>query len=179
MALVLFDLDHFSQVNSRHGHLAGDRLLEGIGRSLRELESDGVAFGRLGGEEFAVLLPRAGLDEGLAFAERCRAAIATTQVFALDERTVIEATASFGVVSTAAAGYRLRDLLSNADHALYRAKGAGRNRVAAAVVVPVGGAHAACSRRSRSRRPSSPRPRAMPRARASCCSASIRTATAA
>ena len=137
MALVLFDLDHFSQVNSRHGHLSGDRLLAAVGRGLADLEAPGLAFGRLGGEEFAILLPRAGLDEGLAFAERCRATIATTQALALDGRTVIDATASFGVVSTAAAGYRLRDLLTNADHALYRAKGAGRNRVAAAVVVPV------------------------------------------
>jgi diguanylate cyclase (GGDEF)-like protein len=143
MALVLFDLDHFSQVNSRHGHLAGDRLLAAVGQTLLGLETPGLAFGRLGGEEFAVLMPRAGLDEGLSFAERCRAAIATTRATALDEHTAIEATASFGVASTTAAGYRLRDLLSNADHALYRAKGAGRNRVAAAVVVPIADEEAA------------------------------------
>ena len=135
VALVLVDLDHFSQVNARHGHLSGDRLLAAIGRTLVELQGPRMHFGRLGGEEFAVLIPGAGLDEGLAFAERCRAAIATTRALALDGTTAMSLTASFGVVSTTAAGYRLRDLLANADQALYRAKGAGRNRVAAAVVI--------------------------------------------
>ncbi|MGL6291421.1 MAG: diguanylate cyclase [Silanimonas sp.] len=137
MALVLVDLDHFSQVNSRHGHLSGDRLLAAVGRTMVEMQGGNLHFGRLGGEEFAVLLPGAGLDTGLAFAERCRAAIATTRALGFDERTTLAITASFGVVSTTAAGYRLRDLLANADQALYRAKGAGRNRVAAAVVVPL------------------------------------------
>lgn len=137
MALLLVDLDHFSLVNSRHGHLTGDRLLAAVGATLRALESPGRRFGRLGGEEFAVLLAGAGVDEGLAFAERCREAIAATAVDALDGETRVHVSASFGVVSTTAAGYRLRDLLANADQALYRAKHAGRNRVSAAVVVPV------------------------------------------
>jgi len=142
MALVLFDLDHFSQVNSQHGHLSGDALLAAVGAALARLQEPGRQFGRLGGEEFAMLLPGAGLDEGLAFAERCRSAIAAVRATAYDGRAALAITASFGVVSTTAAGYRLRDLLANADHALYRAKGAGRNRVAAAVVVPVDGAEA-------------------------------------
>jgi diguanylate cyclase (GGDEF)-like protein len=143
MALVLVDLDHFSNVNSRYGHLSGDRVLGDVGRALLEMQGTGTHFGRLGGEEFAVLLPGAGLDEGLAFAERCRAAIATLRVLALDGRTTITLTASFGVVSTTAAGHSLRQLLANADQALYRAKSAGRNRVAAAVVVPIASAEAA------------------------------------
>jgi len=142
MALVLFDLDHFSQVNSQHGHLSGDALLAAVGAALARLQEPGRHFGRLGGEEFAVLLPGAGLDEGLAFAERCRSAIAAARATAYDGRAALAITASFGVVSTTAAGYRLRDLLANADQALYRAKGAGRNRVAAAVVVPVDGSEA-------------------------------------
>jgi diguanylate cyclase (GGDEF)-like protein len=142
MALVLFDLDHFSQVNSQHGHLSGDALLAAVGAALVRLQEPGRHFGRLGGEEFAVLLPGAGLDEGLAFAERCRSSIAAARATAYDGRAALAITASFGVVSTTAAGYRLRDLLANADQALYRAKGAGRNRVAAAVVVPVDGTEA-------------------------------------
>lgn len=142
MALVLFDLDHFSQVNSQHGHLSGDALLAAVGATLARLQEPGRHFGRLGGEEFAILLPGAGLDEGLAFAERCRSAIAATRATAYDGRAALAITASFGVVSTTAAGYRLRDLLANADQALYRAKGAGRNRVAAAVIVPVDGTEA-------------------------------------
>ena len=137
MALVLVDLDRFSAINTRFGHLSGDRLLAAIGETLRGLESSEAAFGRLGGEEFAILLPRAGLDEGLAFAERCREAIAATSTPSLDGDVPMAVSASFGVVSTTAAGYRLRDLLSNADAALYRAKNAGRNRVSAAVVVSV------------------------------------------
>lgn len=137
MALLLIDLDHFSSINSRFGHLSGDRLLTAVGEAFRELEGAGQHFGRMGGEEFAILLPRSGLDEGLAFAERCRERIAHVRTTALDEQSVMTVTASFGVVSTAAAGYRLRDLLANADQALYRAKHAGRNRVAAAVVVPI------------------------------------------
>ena len=140
MALVLFDLDHFSQVNSQHGHLSGDALLAAVGAALVRLQEPGRHFGRLGGEEFAVLLPGAGLDEGLAFAERCRTAIAAARATAYDGRAALAITASFGVVSTTAAGYRLRDLLANADQALYRAKSAGRNRVAAAVVLPAEGA---------------------------------------
>lgn len=137
MALVLADLDRFSSINTRFGHLSGDRLLAAIGATLRGLGSPEAAFGRLGGEEFAILLPRSGLDEGLAFAERCREAIGATSAPSLEDGAPMAVSASFGVVSTTAAGYRLRDLLSNADAALYRAKNAGRNRVSAAVVVPV------------------------------------------
>lgn len=136
MALVLLDLDHFSQVNSRHGHLSGDRLLAAVGSALAGLQGPRHHFGRLGGEEFAVLLPAAGLDEALGFAERCRGAIAATRTTTFDGKAPLGITASFGVVSTTAAGYRLRDLLANADQALYRAKSAGRNRVAAAVLGP-------------------------------------------
>lgn len=142
MALVMLDLDHFSQVNSRHGHLSGDRLLAAVGSALAGLQGPQRHFGRLGGEEFAVLLAGAGMDEGLGFAERCRSVIAATRANAFDGHSPLAITASFGVVSTTAAGYRLRDLLANADHALYRAKAAGRNRVAAAVVVPPEGAEA-------------------------------------
>ncbi|GAB3731971.1 hypothetical protein GCM10028794_08620 [Silanimonas algicola] len=134
MALVMLDLDHFSQVNSRHGHLSGDRVLAAIGATLARVAGPGRHFGRLGGEEFAVLLAGAGLDEGLGFAERCRSAIAATQVPSFDGTAHLSITASFGVVSTATAGYRLSDLLASADQAQFRAKAAGRNRVAAAVV---------------------------------------------
>jgi diguanylate cyclase (GGDEF)-like protein len=137
MALVLFDLDHFSRINARWGHLSGDRVLVAVAQALVPLEQPPLRFGRMGGEEFAFLLPQAGLEEGLAFAERCREAIAGARLEAYGSEEPITVTASFGVVSTATVGYRLRDLLANADAALYRAKSAGRNRVAAAVVAPV------------------------------------------
>lgn len=137
MALVLFDLDHFSRVNSEHGHASGDALLQAVAEALKGLESETMRFGRMGGEEFACLIHGAGLDEGLTLAERCRAAIAATVVEREGGLLPLRITASFGVVSTAIAGYRLRDLLANADQALYRAKNAGRNRVSAAIVVAV------------------------------------------
>jgi diguanylate cyclase (GGDEF)-like protein len=137
MALVLFDLDHFSRVNSEHGHASGDALLQAVAETLKNLEGEGVRFGRIGGEEFACLVHGAGLDEGLTLAERCRVAIAATMVEREGGLLPLRITASFGVVSTTIAGYRLRDLLANADQALYRAKNAGRNRVSAAIVVAV------------------------------------------
>ena len=135
-ALLLVDLDHFSLVNTRHGHLSGDRMLRAVGGALRALESADLRFARLGGEEFAVLLPDAGIDEALAFAERTRDAIGAARAAALDDAAPVAVTASIGVATTAAAGHRLRDLLASADEALYRAKHAGRDRVCAAVALP-------------------------------------------
>ena len=137
MALVLFDLDYFSRVNSEHGHASGDLLLQALSETLKSLELEGIRFGRMGGEEFACLVHGAGLDEGLTLAERCRIAIAATVVEREGGLQPLRITSSFGVVSTTVAGFRLRDLLANADQALYRAKNAGRNRVSAAIVVAV------------------------------------------
>ncbi|WP_037412905.1 GGDEF domain-containing protein [Silanimonas lenta] len=137
MALLLFDLDHFSRLNATHGHLSGDRVLAAVGVVLpifAALLAAVWAFVTLGWQRQE---PHAGLDEGLGFAERCREAIAALHVPAYESGEPITVTASFGVASTATVGYRLRDLLSNADAALYRAKSAGRNRVAAAIVAPV------------------------------------------
>ncbi|MCZ8319295.1 MAG: diguanylate cyclase [Lysobacteraceae bacterium] len=131
---LIFDLDHFKQVNDRHGHASGDRVLQAVAEALRALEARDLRFGRLGGEEFAVLLPGLDLEAALDVAEACRRAIAALEVKVDDEGTLARPSASFGVVDTVVAGYRLRDLLANADFALYRAKGAGRNRIAATPV---------------------------------------------
>lgn len=134
VGLLIFDLDHFKQVNDRHGHAGGDRVLEAVADALKALETRDRRFGRLGGEEFAVLLPGLPLEASLDVAEACRRAIAALEVRVDEAGAIVRPSASFGVVDTVVAGYRLRDLLANADFALYRAKGAGRNRIAATPV---------------------------------------------
>ena len=134
LAMLMFDLDHFKDVNDRHGHVVGDDCLVAFAREL-ERAFDGAFVARLGGEEFAVLL-RAPPDEARALAERFRAAIAARPV-PLSEREV-EMTVSVGLGPyDAARAQDLEEFMRNVDRALYRAKAEGRNRVCDAAVDPV------------------------------------------
>ncbi|WP_229425009.1 GGDEF domain-containing protein [Massilia sp. Se16.2.3] len=134
---MVFDADHFKQINDRYGHPAGDRVLCDLAGALRETFRAVDTVARLGGEEFAVLLPSTGLAQALAIAERLRAAVATRLVLA--DGVEIAYTVSAGVavldavpVGAAASDARSIDaLLKRADQALYHAKSGGRNRVAA------------------------------------------------
>ncbi len=132
LSVLTLDLDHFKRVNDRFGHEAGDRVLQELaatcGHILREVD----VVGRLGGEEFAVLLPHTDMKTALQVAERLRAAIAGHGV-ALDSGQVVEVTASIGVATWTPADADLHALLGRADGALYAAKGAGRNRVVQAL----------------------------------------------
>jgi diguanylate cyclase (GGDEF) domain len=129
MALVLFDLDHFKQINDSHGHAEGDWVLLRVCAECRDHLRDADVFGRLGGEEFAILLREATPEQSMAITERIRVAIgAPTE----EHRTIIRATASFGIANTRAYGYDLDRLLMKADEAMYAAKAAGRDRVAQA-----------------------------------------------
>ncbi|GLQ90207.1 tetratricopeptide repeat-containing diguanylate cyclase [Dyella flagellata] len=124
--LVLIDLDHFKDVNDTHGHVVGDSVLrQSVAICQQHLHSSDV-FGRIGGEEFGILLPECTIIQGLERAEQIRLAFQAT---ASDEPGSVALTASFGVASTAHYGYDLRRLLLAADSALYRAKRDGRNRV--------------------------------------------------
>jgi diguanylate cyclase (GGDEF)-like protein len=127
-AVLMIDVDHFKAINDRFGHAGGDRMLatlaHGIGRCLRQ----GDVLGRVGGEEFLVLLPDTGIDDALALAERLRAAVAQLQVV-LDGEP-LAATISIGVAVREAADTAPGTLVRRADRALYAAKNAGRNRVA-------------------------------------------------
>jgi diguanylate cyclase (GGDEF)-like protein len=125
LAAVLFDLDHFKQVNDIHGHAKGDEVLAAVGAAVAETIRDSDFPGRYGGEEFVLLLPETGLDGALVLAEKVRATIEALDVEGLDRRV----SASFGVAvlpDDAATG---EQLLRAADRALYAAKNAGRNRV--------------------------------------------------
>ncbi len=127
-SLILIDLDHFKHVNDDHGHATGDAVLKRAAAvCINQLRSVDV-YGRLGGEEFGILLPECDLECALACAERIRAAIENS--VARDGEVDVPVTASLGVADTHGAGYGLKDLMRQADRALYLAKDAGRNCVA-------------------------------------------------
>jgi len=123
-AIVMFDIDHFKQVNDRLGHPAGDRVLVELTQRVNEELRENDVFARWGGEEFLLLLPNTDLHGAEEVAERCREAFATTPVD--DIGTV---TASFGVVAYHGKDDTLEQLLQRADTALYSAKREGRDRV--------------------------------------------------
>lgn len=125
--LVLIDLDHFKVVNDTHGHAVGDRVLKrAVEACEKHLRSTDI-FGRLGGEEFGIVLPECTLDQAVNRAEQIRVAIATAVTD--DDTPGIPISASFGVATIARSGYELRQLLIHADDGLYLAKREGRNRV--------------------------------------------------
>jgi len=126
VAVLLADLDHFKQINDAHGHAIGDRALKIFAATLQRCIGQGLS-GRLGGEEFAILLPGADLDAALALGERIRATFAQAAA-ELDGRAVA-ATVSIGVAASRAGD--LDGLLGRADSALYQAKQDGRDRVCA------------------------------------------------
>ncbi|MBX7104111.1 MAG: diguanylate cyclase [Gemmataceae bacterium] len=134
VALVLSDLDHFKQINDCYGHLVGDSVLQWTAEQLRRASRDADAVARIGGEEFAVLLPGATPESAAAVAERLRLAIATLPFqFDTSEGKPMELsiTISVGWVY-APAPCEVLDLLTRGDLALYSAKANGRNRVEAA-----------------------------------------------
>ena len=128
-ALVMFDLDHFKAINDTYGHGAGDWVLKQVGKTCSSHCRKVDYLGRIGGEEFAVLLHGLDLATATRLAEDCRSQLAQIDTRECGYSFVV--TASFGVSSTAQSGYDLSRLLSHADQMLYRAKDEGRNRVCA------------------------------------------------
>jgi two-component system chemotaxis response regulator CheY len=130
-ASVLFlDLDEFKRVNDTHGHAVGDEVLAGFSQVLKRRCRRGDLAARIGGEEFAVLLPTTGRVPAALVAERIRRA---TESHPLGNSVEVPVTVSIGVASTedSTEPYEPAELLGRADAALYRAKAGGRNRVAA------------------------------------------------
>jgi two-component system, cell cycle response regulator len=129
-AVWLFDIDHFKRVNDTHGHAAGDDVLREIAARATNSVRSADLVARIGGEEFAVVMPETDLAVAANAAERLRAAIADRPFFVRSTATVLPVTISVGVTVTTASGGNARDLmLKRADEALYAAKAAGRNRV--------------------------------------------------
>jgi diguanylate cyclase (GGDEF)-like protein len=125
LGFLMADIDHFKRINDEHGHPVGDAVLRDVAYALRgELRAFDLVY-RLGGEEFAILLPGADLVKTREIAERLRVAVARSSTGG------IAVTMSFGCGAVSGSGARLARLYAQADAALYEAKRAGRNRVAA------------------------------------------------
>jgi len=131
MAVVVLDLDHFKRINDTLGHDAGDRVLKSVANVLRAEMRDQDLVGRLGGEEFGVLLPETDLEGAAITAERLRKALEKHQI-RLRDGSPLRITAPLGVACLPGGEGSLDALLRSADEALYRAKRAGRNCVRAA-----------------------------------------------
>lgn len=130
-ALIMLDLDHFKRINDNYGHPIGDQVLKAVAEIGQSQLRDSDLIGRLGGEEFAVLLPRTNAQDAMMVAERMRQAIMAVQIKA--EKAVLSITASFGV-TTIRPDDSMVSLIKRADDALYAAKNAGRNQVVEAAV---------------------------------------------
>ncbi|HEY9163371.1 MAG TPA: GGDEF domain-containing protein [Magnetovibrio sp.] len=129
ISLVILDLDHFKSVNDSHGHAVGDKVLKRVVSLAHGVLRAEDVLVRLGGEEFAMMLPAATQNEALHIAERIRKAI-EAESFRADDKTV-KVTTSLGVTSLSVMGANdvIDDLIKQADIALYQAKVAGRNQV--------------------------------------------------
>jgi diguanylate cyclase (GGDEF)-like protein len=139
LTAIMLDIDHFKRINDIYGHDVGDQAIAAVARAAC---SEGAILGRLGGEEFAMLLEGSSLADGVALAETLREKTAALRFDTAHGAMTL--TCSFGV-SERKAGDSIDDLLKRADVALYAAKSGGRNRVVAADAVITTMGHAARS----------------------------------
>jgi diguanylate cyclase (GGDEF)-like protein len=128
LAVLMVDIDHFKQVNDKHGHLAGDEVLAAVARTISKALRPGDLVGRLGGEEFGAILAGQNLLDAEGAAERLRKQVSDVKVRS-DHGEWISVTVSVGVAELSVSGTNLHQLLDAADTALYVAKRAGRNQV--------------------------------------------------
>ncbi|MDP3717714.1 MAG: diguanylate cyclase [Acidobacteriota bacterium] len=127
VTLIMFDLDHFKDVNDRHGHLCGDAVLGAVGKRMKDVLRGSDLKCRYGGEEFLVLLPETPLHGARRVAETLRKEIAERPVPWAGEALTV--TASFGLAQTLPGEVNVQAVIARADQALYRAKDDGRNCV--------------------------------------------------
>jgi diguanylate cyclase (GGDEF)-like protein/PAS domain S-box-containing protein len=132
LSVMMLDLDHFKKINDQYGHAGGDTVLQSFVKSALEGLRQSDFMGRLGGEEFALLMPETGLEAAAEVANRLRQRIADRPVITGGEtarRAAVNCTVSIGVAQLTPQDGSIDDLLHRADEALYRAKHNGRNRV--------------------------------------------------
>jgi diguanylate cyclase (GGDEF)-like protein len=130
ISLLMLDIDHFKAVNDQHGHDAGDRAIAMVADACRKAKRDTDVLARVGGEEFAILLPETNAADAAQFAERLRRAVVEPE--ARDIRQPAKVTISIGVAQASAEANSIAKLMKQADSALYAAKRQGRDRVVVA-----------------------------------------------
>lgn len=138
MSLLMLDLDHFKQINDQYGHSVGDEALKRFSQLCRSTLRKPDIFGRLGGEEFAIIIPEESLKGAMRTAERLR--LRAEEDFAT---TSYKLTVSIGVTELGAQDSCIGDLLKRADNMMYKAKNNGRNRV---IAFPLEKAHKSTSK---------------------------------
>jgi len=127
LTTLMIDIDFFKGINDSYGHATGDRVLKDVANTCQQALRETDTFGRLGGEEFAVLLPETGQDDALLSAERIRKAIENLQF--IEKNEAFSITVSIGLAQRQPKDESFELLLHRADEALYKAKEDGRNRV--------------------------------------------------
>jgi diguanylate cyclase (GGDEF)-like protein len=132
LSIFMFDIDSFKHYNDSNGHLAGDKLLQELSRLVLENIRDDDLFGRFGGEEFLLILPRTNLAQALAAANKIRGVIASHKFPFAERQPLGSISVSGGVAEYPYDGMDAVSLLKAADQALYEAKRQGRNRIVAA-----------------------------------------------
>lgn len=131
LSLLMLDIDHFKKVNDDYGHLSGDMVLKQLGKELKLFLREHDLVGRIGGEEFVMLLPETSLEEANVIAERLRLSVEKLTFLVLHEQT-IKLTVSIGVASATETEQHLDKIWQTVDERLYEAKTTGRNRVVTA-----------------------------------------------
>ncbi|AMK76058.1 MULTISPECIES: diguanylate cyclase [Methylomonas] len=128
LSVLMLDIDYFKAVNDNYGHAAGDQALQKLGCILVEVLREIDIPGRMGGEEFAILLPETGLLKAIEVAERLRSVVANSSIIVESEQELCF-TVSIGVATLTDKNSNIGDLLNLADKGLYQAKHSGRNKV--------------------------------------------------
>ncbi|MUM77122.1 PAS domain S-box protein [Pseudodesulfovibrio sp. F-1] len=127
LSVIMLDIDYFKSINDTHGHQTGDAVLKALSALVRASLRDTDIFGRLGGEEFAIVLPETDLENGRRVAQRLREDLAGLTVRLRDK--AVNFTVSIGIAALKNKDRVIEDTVNRADEALYRAKRMGRNRV--------------------------------------------------
>ncbi len=135
VSIILLDIDDFKQVNDRHGHHAGDEVLKAVAQACSTALRPSDHLGRWGGEEFVVLLPRAGTSDAVAIALRLRDALAVSSA-TTPALAGLRVSASIGVASTDIGIFAVDELIRRADRAMYDVKQHGKDNVLAAAPPP-------------------------------------------
>jgi diguanylate cyclase (GGDEF)-like protein len=126
VSVLMLDIDHFKSVNDRYGHAVGDAAIKAVAAACLDGKRKSDIVGRLGGEEFAVLLPETSLSRARTVADRIRKRVMSAQIVA--DRIQFGVTVSIGIAEATVSMSGIDALMGAADHALYQAKAEGRNR---------------------------------------------------